>query len=167
MSKFLECIITIGLLLSASQYCLATSDDLINIIPIVEKREVWINPGLVSYHFDRNQEFNSLNYGLGFEYKFSSVSSFTIGTYRNSYYATSNYIGMYWQPLVVGPASIGVVAGGFNGYSNTNQGGWFPALLPAISIEGDLLGLNIIVIPTIPNHVAGSLTFQMKFKVFE
>jgi hypothetical protein len=131
------------------------------------KSELWLNPGLLSYHFDQNKNFNSINYGFGAEYKFSTVASLTVGTYRNSYYRQSNYIGGYWQPLAIGPIHIGVVAGGFNGYSNTNDGGWFPAILPALSIEGDLVGLNLLVIPTIPNRVSGSLSLQLKIKVFE
>ncbi|WP_254598321.1 hypothetical protein [Polynucleobacter arcticus] len=122
---------------------------------------------MYSYHFDRNQDFNSFNYGFGAEYKFSSVTSLTAGTYRNSHYHQSNYIGAYWQPIAIGPIHVGVVAGGFNGYPNTNNGGWFPAVLPALSLEGDLIGLNLLLIPTIPNRVAGSLSLQIKIKVFE
>jgi hypothetical protein len=136
-------------------------------VETVSKNELWLNPGLISYHFDQNKDFNSLNYGFGAEYKFSSVSSITAGTYRNSYYRQSNYIGAYWQPIDIGPIQIGVVAGGFNGYPNTNNGGWFPAVLPALSVEGKLLGFNLIVIPTIPNRVSGSLSLQFKIKVFE
>lgn len=128
---------------------------------------MWLNPGLYSYHFDRNGDFNSVNYGFGAEYKFSSVASVTVGTYRNSYYHSSNCIGAYWQPIAIGPINIGVVAGGFNGYSSTNNGDWFPAVLPALTIEGECIGLNLLAIPTIPNHVAGSLSLQLKIKVFE
>jgi hypothetical protein len=137
------------------------------IIEPTNKSELWLNPGMYSYHFDRNRDFNSFNYGFGAEYKFSSVASLTAGTYRNSHYQQSNYIGAYWQPIALGPIHIGVVAGGFNGYPSTNNGGWFPAVLPALSLEGDLLGFNLLLIPTIPNRVAGSLSLQMKIKVFE
>jgi hypothetical protein len=122
---------------------------------------------MYSYHFDRNKDFNSFNYGFGAEYQFSSVASLTAGTYRNSHYHQSNYIGAYWRPIAIGPIHLGVVAGGFNGYTNTNNGGWFPAVLPSLSLEGDLLGLNLLLIPTIPNRVAGSLSLQIKIKVFE
>lgn len=136
-------------------------------IPSTQKSELWLNPGLVSYHFDRNRNFNSVNYGLGIEYKISTVTAFTIGSYRNSYYQQSSYVGAYWQPVALGPLHAGVVAGAFNGYSNTNNGGWFPAVLPAISLEGDFVGFNLLIIPTIPNRISGSLSLQMKIKVFE
>lgn len=154
-------------LLFLSVNCLAESHSLFEIIEPTDKSELWLNPGMYSYHFDRNQDFNSTNYGFGAEYKFSSVASLTAGTYHNSHYQQSNYIGAYWQPIAIGPIHVGVVAGGFNGYSNTNNGGWFPAVLPALSLEGDLLGLNLLLIPTIPNRVAGSLSLQIKIKVFE
>lgn len=153
--------------LGLSTNCFADSYGLLEAIPVTDKSQLWLNPGLYSYHFDRNRDFNSFNYGFGAEYKFSSVASITFGSYRNSYYHPSLYVGAYWQPIAIGPVQVGVVAGGFNGYANTNNGGWFPAVLPAFTMEGDLVGLNLIVIPTIPNHVSGSLSLQLKVKVFE
>lgn len=156
-----------AILLTVSGICIGQSYGPIEVIKPVEKSALWINPGLYSYHFDQNKDFNSVNYGFGLEYQFSSVASLTVGTYRNSYYQTSNYIGAYWQPLAVGPFHIGVVAGGFNGYANTQNGGWFPAILPVMSIEGEWVGLNLIIIPSISNRVAGSLSFQAKIKAFD
>jgi hypothetical protein len=141
--------------------------DLKNSLGSSNKNKIWINPGLITYHFDQNKNLNALNYGIGIEYQFSNVSSITAGTFRNSNYETSNYIGMYWQPFLLGPIKLGIVAGGFNGYSSNNNGGWFPAILPALTLENNWIGLNLLIIPTIPNHVAGSFSFQMKFKVFE
>jgi hypothetical protein len=123
--------------------------------------------GPLSYHFNQSKNFNAVNYGFGGEYKFSSVASLTAGTFRNSHYEQSNYIGAYWQPISIGMVNIGIVVGGFNGYSSNNNGGWFPAVLPAFTIEGRWVGVNLMVIPTIGDHVSGSLSFQLKFKVFE
>ena len=152
---------------SLSGSCFADSYGPIDLITPIEKSELWLNPGLASYHFDQGKDFNAANYGFGAEYRFSSVASVTVGTFRNSNYHQSNYIGAYWQPIAIGPVNIGVVAGGFNGYSSNNNGGWFPAVLPAFTIEGKWVGLNLIVIPTIGDRVSGSLSFQLKFKVFE
>jgi hypothetical protein len=131
------------------------------------KNELWLNPGLLSYHFDQDKDFNGFNYGIGGEYKFSSVASVTVGTFRNSNYDQSNYIGAYWQPVAIGRVNIGFVAGAFNGYPNNNNGGWFPAILPAFTIEGKRFGLNLIIIPTLGDRVSGSLSFQLKVKVFD
>jgi hypothetical protein len=139
----------------------------IDVIAPVEKSELWLNPGLLSYHFDQSKNFNAVNYGFGGEYKFSSVASLTAGTFRNSNYRQSNYVGMYWQPIAIGPVQIGVVAGGFNGYLSNNNGGWFPAVLPAFTVEGRWVGFNVILIPTIADRVSGSLSLQLKLKVFE
>jgi hypothetical protein len=159
--------IATSLLFSQSVLCRANSYGPIDVITPSQKSEIWLNPGLYSYHFDQQQNFNSINYGFGAEYRFSTVASVTAGTFRNSNYRQSNYIGMYWQPIAIGPVKIGFVAGAFNGYVDTNDGGWFPAALPAFTIEGDRVGLNLMVIPTIPNRVAGSLSFQLKIKVFD
>ena len=91
----------------------------------------------------------------------------TAGTFRNSNYHQSNYLGIYWQPLAIGPVNIGLVTGFFNGYQNNNNGGFFPAILPAFTIEGKWVGVNLIVIPTIGDRVSGALSLQFKFKVFD
>jgi hypothetical protein len=146
---------------------LASEDQFIRWSEPVQKQAIWINPGLYSYHFDEKQDFNPINIGFGVEYQFSTAASITAGFYRNSYYQHSNYIGTYWQPIALGPFKLGMVAGIFNGYDNTNNGGWFPAALPAVSLEGELFGFNLIVIPTIPNRIAGSVSLQLKLKVWD
>jgi hypothetical protein len=147
--------------------CIAQSFGPFDVIKPSIKNEFWLNPGLLSYHFDRVTDFNSINYGIGGEYKFSSVASLTAGNFRNSNYHPSNYLGIYWQPIAIGPVNIGLVAGFFNGYQNNNNGGWFPAILPALTIEGKWVGVNLIVIPTIGDRVSGAMSLQFKFKVFE
>jgi len=146
---------------------LASDNQLIQWIEPAKKQAIWLNPGLYSYHFDQQQDFNSINVGFGAEYQFSSVASITAGFFQNSHYQQSHYIGAYWQPIAVGPLKLGMVAGLFNGYENTNNGGWFPAVLPAISLEGEMIGCNLIVIPTIPNQIAGSISLQLKIKVWD
>lgn len=74
---------------------------------------------------------------------------------------------MYWQPIAIGPVNIGVVAGSFNGYANTNNGGWFPAILPAITIEGQYLGANLLFIPATNQASNGVVSLQLKLKVFD
>ncbi len=144
----------------------AQTSDFFSIAKHEAQSELWLNPGMFSYHFDRERSFNSRNIGFGAEYRFSSVASFTAGTYNNSYHESSNYIGAYWQPILLGPFKFGAVAGGFNGYSKTNDGGWFPAIVPALTYEGDRFGVNLLMVPSIPDKVAGSLSVQFKLKVF-
>ena len=44
--------------------CIAESYGPIELITPVEKSELWLNPGLLSYHFDQSKNFNAVNYGL-------------------------------------------------------------------------------------------------------
>jgi hypothetical protein len=130
------------------------------------KSEWWVNAGMLSYHVDRSAGYNNANLGLGVEYRFASTASLTAGRFYNSDRDYSNYAGMYWQPLAVGPIKAGAVVGGFNGYPTTNHGGWFAAALPALTIEGRRLGANLFIIPTIGNRVHGALSLQLKWKVW-
>ena len=152
--------------LGASAMAVA-DDDLFQIITPERKSQVWVNPGMVSYHFQTNQNLNGGNWGAGVEYRFNTVASLTAGRFYNSDRAHSNYAGVYYQPIAIGPIKIGAVIGSFNGYSSTNNGGWFPALLPALTWEGDWVGANVFVIPTIGDRVHGAISLQLKLKVWE
>lgn len=131
------------------------------------KSEIWVNPGMYSEHFQKNQNLNSKNWGLGLEYRFSTVASATIGNYKNSDNGHSNYVGLYYQPFAIGPVKLGVVGGGFNGYQSVNNGGWFPAILPALTVEGGRFGANLFVIPTVGDRLHGAISLQVKLKLYE
>lgn len=143
------------------------SNDLMQIIDPQTKSQLWINPGMMSYHFQQDKNFNNGNWGAGLEYRFNTVASLTAGRFYNSDRDYSNYAGVYYQPFAIGPIKVGAVIGGFNGYPTTNNGGWFAAALPAITWEGDLVGANVFVIPTIGDRVHGAISLQLKLKVFE
>ena len=53
-----------------------------------------------------------------------------------------------------------------DGYPYMRDGGWYAAALPLIAIEGERLGLNFTVIPTIKNRLHGAITFQFKLRVW-
>jgi hypothetical protein len=143
------------------------SNNLVQIIDPQIKSQLWINPGMVSYHFQQDKNFNNGNWGAGLEYRFNTVASLTAGRFYNSDRNYSNYAGVYYQPIAIGPIKVGAVFGGFNGYPNTNNGGWFAAALPALTWEGDWAGVNVFVIPTIGEQVHGAISLQLKLKVFE
>ena len=154
----------LGLLACNSFY--AQADTFIGLLEPSAKNELWLNPGMVTYHFQTDQNLNGANWGAGAEYRFSTVSSITAGRFYNSNNAYSNYAGIYYQPLAIGPIKVGAVIGGFSGYSSTNNGGWFPAAIPALTWEGDWVGANVFIIPTIGDRVHGGISLQLKFKVF-
>lgn len=134
--------------------------------PTRPAQELWINPGFYAYHFQRDKNLNDNATGFGIEYRFSEKSAFTAGIYHNSNWRTSHYLGYYWQPWVLGPVHLGAVIGAIDGYPYMWNGNWFPAVLPAASVEYGRIGLNIYLIPTYKNRIAGSVSFQLKLKVF-
>ena len=155
-----------GLPYSAKSFA-SNSSSLVSIAPAEPKSQLWINPGMASYHFQQDKNFKNTNWGGGLEYRFNTVASVTAGRFYNSDRAYSNYAGVYYQPIAIGPIKIGTVIGGFNGYPTTNNGGWFAAALPALAWEGDLVGANVFIIPTVGDRVHGAISLQLKLKVFE
>ena len=142
-------------------------DSLFQLIQPKSKNQLWINPGMASYHFQKDQNLNGGNWGAGLEYRFNTVASVTVGRFYNSDRAYSNYAGVYYQPIAIGSIKIGAVFGGFNGYPQTNNGGWFAAAVPALTWEGDWVGANVFLIPTVADRVHGAISLQLKLKVFD
>jgi hypothetical protein len=128
--------------------------------------ELWLNPGFYSYHFQKDKGLNNNNFGLGGEYRYSTVSSVTLGVFDNSDRQTSRYIGWYWQPLESGPVRFGAVVGAIDGYPNMLNGGWFIAVIPAASIEYKNIGANLMFVPSYKDRLYGAISLQLKFRVF-
>ena len=124
----------------------------------------WVNPGFYSFHVERDKNLNNVNTGLGIEVPLSNTYAFTAGVFENSNRATSHYVGLYVMPFEIGPFKAGAVVGGFNGYPNANQGGWFPALIPVIALEGQQLGMNVSFVPTVQDQLHGAISFQLKYR---
>jgi len=132
---------------------------------------VWINPGLYAYHFERDAGLRDRNFGFGLEVQTSPRYGFLAGSYSNSNGARSHYVGMLWRPLEWRFASGLRIAGGaalaaIDGYPNYRDGAWFVAPIPMVMIEGKRLGLNLALIPTLPDRVDGALAFQVKLRIW-
>ena len=112
-----------------------------------EANRLWVNAGFYSAHFDTHKSLRNANPGLGFEYKLNETWSATAGRFINSDNAYSNYVGAYYQPWTVAGAKLGVVGGAFNGYPKAFNGGWFPAVIPVATWEGQRFGLNVALVP--------------------
>jgi hypothetical protein len=65
-------------------------------------------------------------------------------------------VAVRWRPFLVG--------GVFNGYPKAFDGGWFPALLPVATWEGERFGLNIAFVPPLQNRLYGAISFQLKLR---
>ena len=128
--------------------------------------ELWLNPGFYSYHFQKDKGLNNSNFGFGGEYRFSTVSSVTLGIFDNSDRQTSRYVGWYWQPLESGPVRFGAVVGAIDGYLHMLNGGWFIAVIPTASIEYENIGANLMFVPSYKDRLYGAISLQLKFRVF-
>ncbi|WP_229414289.1 hypothetical protein [Zemynaea arenosa] len=152
--------------LALSLSLLATSAAHAQLIESQPLSELWVNPGFATWHFQSDKDLNGNNKGLGGEYRFSTVASVTAGRFYNSDRMWSNYAGVYYQPWALGPVRVGAVIGGFDGYPKMRDGGWFPALIPALSYEYQRVGVNVAVIPTYKDRLYGGISVQLKVKLF-
>ena len=147
-------LVALALLLSAT---LARAD--------FDTSRLWVNAGFYSAHFDTDKGLRNANPGLGVEYKIDERWSATAGRFINSDNAHSNYVGAYYQPWTLASAKLGVVAGAFNGYPKAFNGGWFPAVIPVATWEGERFGLNVALVPPLKDRLYGALSFQIKFRL--
>ena len=131
----------------------------------VDTSRLWINAGFYSAHFDTDKGLRNANSGLGFEYRLNDSWSATAGRFTNSNNAHSNYVGAYYQPWTFAGAKLGVVGGAFNGYPKAFNGGWFPALIPVATWEGQRFGLNVALVPPLQNRLYGAVSFQIKVRL--
>jgi hypothetical protein len=143
----------------------AVMADTFNTIESAPLNETWLNGGFYSYHFQRNKGLNDSNGGIGAEYRFSTVASVTAGRFYNSDRYYSNYIGAYYQPWSIGPVRIGAAIGAFDGYPKMRERGWFPAVIPTLSVEYQRVGLNLGIVPSYKDRLYGALSFQLKVKL--
>lgn len=132
--------------------------------------QVWVNPGFYSQHLRSGGQFRSDNLGVGAEAAFSADHAVLGGTFMNSDDRRSNYAAYWWRPLhwKFGAAAVhaGVVAAALDGYPNYRGGGWFVAPIPAVAIEGERFGVNLMLVPTIRNRVQGAIAVQLKLRVW-
>ena len=163
--KTLRLLTVSALLVCSGAY--AQSDSLLKITDNKPLNEVWLNAGFYSYHFQRDKGLNDGNPGFGAEYRFSTVSSLTAGRFHNSERKYSNYAGIYYQPIMIGPVRLGAVIGGFNGYPKAVNGGWFLAAIPAASVEYQRLGVNLTIVPSYKDRLYGAVSIQFKLKIFD
>jgi hypothetical protein len=131
----------------------------------LDTSRLWVNAGFYSAHFDTGKGLRNANPGLGFEYKLDDTWSATAGRFINSDNANSSYIGAYYQPWTVSGIKLGVVGGAFNGYPKAFNGGWFPAVIPVATWEGERFGLNVALVPPLKDRLYGAVSFQLKLRL--
>ncbi len=135
------------------------------------QEKLWINPGFISYHFDRDMGFNEKNYGLGLEYTIDNKWSVAIGRFKNSEYHMSNYFTAIYQPIHYGNFKFGGGIGVVNGYKglyNEKSGDYFPMLSPILTYEKNKFGVNFLLIPEIhmgQEKIYGTVAIQLKYQI--
>ena len=127
--------------------------------------KIWLNPGFYSAHFDTDKGLRNSNPGFGVEVGINEDWSATAGVFTNSNNARSNYAGAYYQPWRMGSWKMGFVGGVFNGYPHAFNGGWFPAVLPVATLEGDKMGINLAFVPPLQDRLYGAISVQFKLRV--
>ena len=132
--------------------------------------QVWLNPGFLSWHFERDQNLRGDNWGVGVEVVLTPDHAVMAGTFINSDDEQSRYATYQWRPLHWQPYDInvraGVALGVVDGYPHYNNGGWFIGLFPLLAVEGKHVGANFSIVPTINNRTQGAVVFQIKFRVW-
>lgn len=150
--------------------CPAKADEVassaIETIDVKPIEELWLNAGFYSYHFERNKNLDDNDIGLGVEYRYSSINSVTAGRFHNSDRQISSYAAWLFQPYHWGNIRLGLLLGVINGYPKANNGDWFPLALPVASFEYKIVGFNFTAVPTYQDMLHGSLSLQLKVKVY-
>lgn len=130
------------------------------------QKQFWINPGFISLHFTKIEERNPLNLGFGAEWRFNEDTGIIAGTYVNSVRKQSTYGGVSWQPITLGPTQLGAALGVIRGYPKLNHCSWVPMILPTLSYAYGRFGFNLVLVPPLGDKNVGSLSLQLKFKVW-
>ncbi len=129
--------------------------------------KIWLNPGFFTHHF-KHGNFREDNYGPGVEVDLAPQHALMAGSFINSDRERSRYAAYYWRPWrrQIGALDLGagIVVGLIDGYSTTRNGSWFPAAVPAVSVEHRFLGANLAFIPHPKNGAA--LALQLKLRVW-
>lgn len=157
------------------QLCLATSvaEELPDIgregagNTLLNNFNLWVSPGMVSYHFNRETRHRDLNWGYGIQSNLSDNVSVLGGNFINSKYARLNYAGLAWQPLTWHSVKIGLVVGAIDGYPAIHNGDLIFIAMPWISIHNNLIGVNITLVPYHSNNMHSSaITGHMILRVW-
>ena len=129
----------------------------------------WLSSGFWSHHTRRADRYRQDNTGIGFEWHGGSGWQdwqLNAGHYRNSRNRPSNYLQAGWMPLRLAlPADFSLHAGAsvgvVNGYPRMKGGGYFPTFVPALSLQWQRVGLNVVYIPSV-GTVDGAFALQLK-----
>ena len=132
--------------------------------------QVWINPGVYSYHFDRNSDNREDNTGFGIEFQITDDHMLMAGSYINSADTRTHY-GLYaWRPLHWDVSSVrfsaGIAIAAFDGYQSYRDGDWFFAPLPLLAVEWKRVGVNFTLVPKVHDSLDAAIAIQLKLRIW-
>lgn len=122
--------------------------------------EQWLVISGASHHFRQSErDWRQFNPGIGFERALERPGLYAVGGYfRNSYDRHALYAGVRWMPFEWGPLKLG-------GYALASTGYPSPILLlPGFSVEGERLGLNIVLAPNLGRY-SGYVGMQVRVRL--
>lgn len=133
----------------------------------------WADLNIGSHHFGNDDEFlaegerfNEFNPGVGLEVQWHPRHALAAGYFRNSVDENSLYALYQYTPLQLGRhVRIGAMAGAVTGYPGYNDGGIAPAGGLIAKLEGERVGVNLIVLPEIRNVTPTTLGLQFKVRL--
>lgn len=102
----------------------------------------------LSWHADRDANYNERNYGLGIRY-YSEDSLWgsnyiAFGQYKNSEHSKSEYAGIGWQWPVKKYITVGIAIGVVTGYKRSDI---IPFVVPVVTLW-DRIHITGVMIPT-------------------
>ncbi|MBK9279989.1 MAG: hypothetical protein IPM93_17655 [Candidatus Obscuribacter sp.] len=131
-------------------------------IDLQNKHDTWLQLGALSYHQNRQANYNETNYGVGILRRLDDESAVAFGYYRNSIHKDSFYAAYHYTPYQYGPVKLGLQAGLISGYKAL-KGFPTPMLLPLASIEGKNVAVDLTCIPPL-GGVSAVCAAQMRVK---
>lgn len=126
------------------------------------KKDTWLQVGALSYHQNRDGNYNERNYGIGILRRIDDESAFAVGYYKNSIHRDTFYATYHYTPYELGPVKLGMQVGLVSGYKALG-GAPVPLLLPLATIEGKRTAVDLTCIPSF-GGASAVCAAQFRFK---
>jgi hypothetical protein len=113
-------------------------------------------PHIHTYAYHAEGSYNSITPGIGALCTVARDTHLGVGTYRNSINRQSEYVAIAYQPVKIGPVSIGALAGGVTGYK--------PYMMPMGGLMMSApVGPVTVHTLVIPKNNVGPMTVSLSF----
>lgn len=121
--------------------------------------DTYLTIPIASYHFDRDEDYNEFNLGVGIERTLNDRWRIGGGYFRNSNRKDSLFAGATYAPWSFAGLKIGTAMGLVTGY----EASVLPVVVPTAMWESGSFGVNVAFIPPAGGK-PGALGFQLKWR---